>query len=204
MQLTLLFDMDGVITDLPTKWVRRYNELYDDDLARDDFVAEWGGFNERIKPEAKDKVYDILKEPCFFDDLSEMPGAIGGFENFCADDRYDCYIVTAFSGHPEIAHGKLIWVTQNLPFFDSERMVLTKQKHLIDGNVLIDDSVQNLEKWVQAQFSRNGSAVIGGGCDAIAFAAPHNDGCVATNPLINARVASWDELSDYVNSMVAV
>lgn len=196
MKQILLFDSDCVLADFANYWVNRYNELYDDDISVEDFNAEWGSPPKVVKPEVGTDVYEIPKEPGFFEKLDPMPGAIEYFEKFCSDSRFDCYIVTAFSGHSEIAKGKMIWFEKVLPFFDAEKVILTKQKQLVHGDVLIDDSIENLIKWDEFQYN------LGKDGTTIAFAAPHNEDAVDQGA--SARVSSWEELWDYVNNLVTV
>lgn len=190
--IRILCDMDGVITDLGRKWVDVYNDRYDDNISYEDWTKEYSGFEKIVKPEAQGKVYDIMKEEGFYSDLPPIDGALDGFLKLCENKKYDVYLLTAFSGDPEIAKGKMVWLRDNAPFFDPQKVILTRQKHLVDGDVLIDDSVKNLKKW--ADEDPNGARV------AVCFAAGHNEGADDGGPA-DVRVATWPELLDYLNML---
>ena len=199
MKLTLLFDMDGVITDMTTHWVDVYNERYNDNLVSADFESYWDAPKDVTKPECAEKVFDLIKEPGFFATLKPYPGAVEGFQRFCEDKRFDPYIVTAFSGDPNAAYGKMTWIKEHLPFFESDNhTLLTKAKQLVWGDVFVDDSVKNLVKWIKHQ-----SDVLGrDDYHAVAMAAGHNEGCEDKG--VDIRVHNFEELWDYINSIVSV
>lgn len=82
--------------------------------------------------------------PGFVEDLEPLPGAIEGFKELVARPKFDTYICSACSGEPECAKGKLIWIKENLPFFDTKKSILCGDKYLIQANILLDDGVEKL------------------------------------------------------------
>lgn len=195
-KITILVDSDGVLADLVTKWCAAYNAEYNDNLAIEDFNKDFDGVHEVVKPECGEKVYDIMKVPGMFSDLDFVDGALEGIKWLCNNKELDVYIVTSFSGCGEIAKGKMDWFEKKLSFLDPEQIILCKRKEIVDGDVLIDDSVENLENWAkhQTELGKDSS-------HAIALAAPHNVEA-DENPLIDFRAETWDDIINYLENIV--
>lgn len=143
-KLIVLVDSDGVISNLAQHWADVYNELYDDNLPVDAFI----GFKD-VHEQAKcgKGIYDIIKRPGFFDKLQPLPGAVESLNRLSTNPKLDCYILTDYSGNAAIAHGKMESLPRCFPFFDPKRVILCKPKFLVYGNVLVDDSLENLLNW---------------------------------------------------------
>lgn len=143
MPLRILVDMDDVIVDLHTPWVHAVNKAEGSNLHHT-ALTTW----ERL-PE---KVWNaVLRIPGFFLSLDWEPGARGGLMDLKAAG-HDVYIVSS----PvvwEACRDKYHWVHTHLRVYDiipsMDRLVLTRSKHIVRGDVLIDDNPQNLESWLK-------------------------------------------------------
>lgn len=187
----ILLDMDGVIVDMAKNWRNVYNERYNDNISAEEFGSFYGGLHELVKPECGEKIYDLLKEPGFFERLDPMPGAVDGVQ-LLVDSGNDVVLVTSASGDAEISRGKIIWVEKNLPFLDPKTaMVMTRRKELVYGDVLVDDSVENLVDWASFPSRRLSNDLI----YTIAMAAGHNVDAVE-NFHIDDRAEDWTHLLD--------
>lgn len=185
----LLLDSDGVMCDISKEWCKRYNEKYGDNLTVEQFHGTWSGMEKVVKPECGVKVYDIIKEPGFFENLNPLEGAIEGLELLCKQNDIEPYILTAFSGHENIAYGKMKWYKKHCPFFNcDDNMILTHAKSLVHGDILVDDSVKNLTYWANKKIE-----LFGDDADfiTIAMAAPHNTNA-EDNPKVTLRVEGWN------------
>lgn len=191
----IMLDSDGVIVNLPKHWASVYNERYNDTLAPEELCEYWDGIENVVKPECGDKIYDLLKEAGFFQNCEAYDGAIETFKAMCEDPMLDCYILSAYSGHPESARGKLEWYNENCPFFDSEKLILCKPKHLVYGDVLVDDSYKNVKQFVNANLS--GSAI------GLMMAATHNEDSVDATE-VSLRPQNLAEAYEYIKSVVLV
>lgn len=137
----VLCDMDGVVVDLVKSWLRAY---------------EWAG-GEHLEP-SDIFTYDfkaIVRDPALFHAqlhgrailaTSEPLGDISGFKEMCA--RFDVFIVTYVG--KDCGYGfsdKLYWLGKYFPWFDKERVIFTKHKELVRGDVLIEDNPEMLDRW---------------------------------------------------------
>jgi len=179
--LRILIDLDGVVCDLLTPWCAEYNRRYDDNLTVDQFAASWQ-VHDNVK--CGDKIYDIFEEEGFFRDLPFMPlayDAMRELHNLEKLGLIECYIVSDCSGNATIAKDKFLWIQKYMPWFDCDRVILTAAKHLVSGDVLIEDSPKKLLKWTAAQ-----------GHEILHFLmpAPHNKEVSGDFH----RVSSWDQI----------
>jgi 5'(3')-deoxyribonucleotidase len=195
MDFTVLLDSDQVIANLLERWCGVYNERYGDNLTVEEFGGEWDGISKVVKPEAADRVYDIMKEPGFFQSLAPIEGAVEGVM-WLVNKGIKVFVVTAYSADPEMAKGKTAWFQRHLPFVtEEERLILCKHKDRVLGDMLVDDSVKNHKKFHKAMTG------LGRDCHPICFAAPHNTDA-DQEPFVRARVGDWGELKDYMESFI--
>ena len=134
----LLFDLDGIVTDLVTKWLAVYNRDYHDNLTLAD-ITSWN-WDQFVKPEVGKRIYHYLSRPGFFADLKPIPGAIGTLERL--SHRLELVVVTASPGSG--MRDKADWVRQHLPFVPKHNLVVTYRKDLVLGDFMFDDAPRNL------------------------------------------------------------
>jgi 5'-nucleotidase len=144
---TIACDVDGVVADLHSEWVRRYNLLYYDNLTSDD-VKSWE-IDKYVKPQCGLKVYDILKQPDLYEAVSPIPGALEGI-NALREDGWRVVFVTSTNLHQNGA--KLRWLERHgflaLKYgVSSQDYVETVDKSLIVADVMIDDYQENLRSF---------------------------------------------------------
>ncbi len=134
----LLFDLDGICTNLAKKWLAVYNRDWNDDLTLSRIVAwEWHKF---VKPECGKRIYHYLNRPDFFADLEPIPGCIEVLGRLAR--RTELVVVTA--SPREAAAAKMAWVRHHLPFVPKPNIVITYRKDLVRGDFMFDDAPRNL------------------------------------------------------------
>ena len=188
MKSIILVDLDGVVVDLVEDWCASYNEKYNDTMPTEEFGSSFGGIHDIVKPECGEKVYDLMYAPGFMAGLNPLPGAIEGFETLCKQPNREICVVSSFSGNEEMAHGKMVWLKNNLPFYDPEQTILTNKKMFVYGNVLIDDAFSNLSAWKQQMDSIDDAVHI-----PIMPDAAHN-GDDDVESIGGYRTFNWDEI----------
>ncbi len=144
-KLKILCDMDGIITDLIKKWIAYYNDDYGEKLTTED-IRHW-----RMSANVKigNKIHDYLYVDGFFRDLEPLPGAINALSEM-KKMGHEVYIVTAPSWPGTSAQDKISWVREHMPFIKKRDIFLGHNKHMIKGDVFIDDSPENLKEYRQA------------------------------------------------------
>ena len=138
----ILMDMDDVLVDLTSKTTIIYNDTYKDAMSAEELFKDWD-LHKRAK--CGEDIYKIFKQPGFFEGLEAKDGAIDGFRLLM--DYYDIKIVTSISRSAHAAYGKIVWLEKNMPFFDIKNLFMCKYKSMIYGDIMIDDSYENLHYW---------------------------------------------------------
>lgn len=139
--MRILLDMDGVVANFMASWLEQYNHLTGENIKIDSITG----------PKAEKFVGDPyllrkIKDSCgFMRNLKPLPGAIDGVIKLHRDG-HDIVFVSNGSNCPTSGHEKRDW----LKFYFHRQwkyvpLVLTYHKHFVRGDVLLDDTVRNLE-----------------------------------------------------------
>ncbi len=100
--------------------------------------------------------------PRIFSLMEPMPGAIESFKALQTSPKYDAYILsTASWGNSTAWSDKVLWVQQYFGADEStpayKRLILSHQKHLNAGAILIDDRKKNGADRFEGRLIRFGS-----------------------------------------------
>ena len=125
-RLRLYFDLDGTIVD------------FESGIAR-------------LTPETRLEYEGRLDEvPGIFGLMDPIPGALGAVERL--SEIYDAYILsTAPWENPTAWSDKLLWVQRHLPSM-RKRLILSHNKHLNQGDFLIDDRPNNGAEFFEGEW----------------------------------------------------
>lgn len=139
-------DVDGVIADINTEWLRRYNFDYDDNVQYDEITA-WK-MDKFVKPECGKKIFEYLHAPDFYDNVVPYPGALEGLWAL-REFGHEIVFVTYCVG-PKMAAAKIQWMLDHnvIPspsHVGMNDVILAKRKDMIRADMLIDDYDKNLE-----------------------------------------------------------
>lgn len=140
MKLTILVDMDDVLEDLLPAWTTWLNNKHGTSVKPEDIV-EWQ--IDKFFPELKrEEVYAPLSEDEFWKTVKPKEGAVEGLKELC-DGGDLVYVVT--NSHYKALQSKMENVLfKYFPFLNWSNVIITSKKQLIEGDILIDDAVQNL------------------------------------------------------------
>lgn len=143
MAKTILCDLDSILADILTPWLRSYNRDYSDTLTVDR-IPSWD-FHNIVKPECGTKIYDYLREPGFFENLKPLPGAIEAVQAL-RSAGHDFLVLTAGADVEDAATQKVRWCKRYLDL-SPKQVIVTPRKELVRGDVLIDDSPEQIKKY---------------------------------------------------------
>jgi 5'-nucleotidase len=151
--VTILIDMDGVLVD----WDQG-------------FVSEWKGRSEIVREksyvmqecvptEFKQEAIYISRSPGFFATLPPMEGAIEAIKALADIPGFNVLICTSpLLSNPTCVQDKFSWVRSHLGPDWVERIVLTRDKTTVRGDILIDDKPEiqgsHHPTWIQAVFDQ--------------------------------------------------
>jgi 5'-nucleotidase len=138
--MRILVDMDGVIAD----WGRAYGEsldLFGEDAAGIPRHKDQKTFDlhaGRTQTE-KDLINAVMIEPGFYSRLDPIPGAKDALKAMVAQG-HDVRIVTSpWISNPTCASDKLNWVVKHYGSHWGPRVIITADKTLVHGDILVDD-----------------------------------------------------------------
>ncbi|MDO4488132.1 MAG: hypothetical protein Q4B67_03485 [Eubacteriales bacterium] len=180
-KLTILVDMDDTIENLLDRWLDLLNERYGLDKKRDD-ITDWamGQFFPGIPEE---ELLNVEQEKGFWDEVKPIEGAVEGLKKLI-DDGHEVYIVTnaSYQGLRERMDNCLF---KYFPYLKWKNVIVTTNKHLIKGDVLIDDALHNHA---------------GGEYKHILMDAPYNRSFDA-EAAGYVRVHNWSEILDEIDRL---
>jgi len=150
--MRILVDMDGVISDFDGEFLKRWRERYPDKY----YVP----LEKRIKfyvrdsypDELKPLVTEILLEPTFFRDMMPVDGAKEALFEMEKMGLEVFLCTSPLSTYKNCVLEKYEWVEKILGPDWIHRIILTKDKTLVKGDILIDDKpvitgVENVPSW---------------------------------------------------------
>jgi len=138
--MILLFDQDEVLADFEggfaKVWQARYpNEIFIKPEDRTTFYT-----SEDYPENLRGKIREINRERGFFRNLTVIPGAIKAVK-YAIKKGHCVYICTApISESRYCIQEKLEWIKEHLGKEFLEKTIFTKDKTLVNGDVLIDDN----------------------------------------------------------------
>lgn len=138
----VLVDMDGVLVDLFPRWIHNYSLMSGQVLFPEDLTAYELG--EII--EDQEVLYNEL-------DFESVPPKLGSkaFGDLLARSDLDVYVVTYVHASNKTGHReKLEWLAHYFPNLDPDRVIFTRHKELVRGDVLVEDNPGNIERWLAA------------------------------------------------------
>ena len=171
--MTVLVDMDDVMETLVAGWVEYLNDRFGTRVDPKD-VHDWN-MSLAFPMLTHEQVYSAETDDALWDYVKPMPGAAEALLKM-REDGHEIYVVTA--AHYASLRAKMEKVLFSyFPFLDWAHVIVTRNKHLIKGDVLIDDGPHNMA---------------GGDYKKILFDAGHNR-LFDESSVGAVRVRGWDE-----------
>jgi 5'-nucleotidase len=148
----IALDVDGVLLDLHTPWLARYNRDYNDSLSVEQ-VTDWS-IHKFVKPECGKRIYDYLDDE-IYNLVHPIPGALE-FALSCREIG-DVIFVTCPT---ETSMGARYHCLKRRGFFNGiddpqAQYIECKRKGLIKADFLVDDCYDNCKN-----FGRNSIMLI--------------------------------------------
>ena len=146
-KLTVLVDMDEVIVNLVDSWLDMYHQLGGERKTREDIKSYSmdGQFRDMAL------FWKAIDRAPAMRIAKPLPGAIEGLRRLY--ETHDTFIVTyARTESWGKAHeAKLAWLWQHAPWFDRDKVIFARHKHLVRGDVLVEDNPQTIARWLDQE-----------------------------------------------------
>lgn len=183
-------DMDGITHDFLQTFLDKYNERAKESVVKSD-ITVWNLEHCLPDKEAIKRTFSALNSERFWSDIPLLaPNIPQILESW--NDEYDVYLLSS-PWNGASCKGKWDLVEEYFPFLNG-KLALIKAKHLVKGDLLIDDKPLNLKKYHQ----HNSEAKLA----TIAY--PYNldspDSPVATFYAYSYKnpEQAWNELDEFV------
>ncbi|WGK64641.1 5' nucleotidase, NT5C type [Croceiramulus getboli] len=170
--MTIFVDMDEVLADTYGAHIKHYNEEYGAQLTREECMGKdvW----ECVPKERQKSVHAHTSKEGFFRNLEVIEDSQEVLKEL--SNKYDIYIASAAMEYKNSLIEKYDWLDAHFPFIGWRKRILCGHKHILKGDLLIDDRSFNLER-----FSGR----------VLQFTSPHN-----VNTISFERVDNWKEVAD--------
>ncbi|XP_067859523.1 5'(3')-deoxyribonucleotidase, mitochondrial-like [Heptranchias perlo] len=161
-RLRVLVDMDGVLADFEGGFLQKYKDTYPKEpfIELKDRRGFWVSTQYgKLKPDLCEKAISIWESKNFFIELDPLPGAVEAVKEMANLKNTDVFICTSpIKKYDYCPYEKYAWVEKHLGKEFLELMILTRDKTMVSGNLLIDDKldisgVDPYPKWEHVLFS---------------------------------------------------
>ncbi|MCC7450787.1 MAG: 5'-3'-deoxyribonucleotidase [Anaerolineae bacterium] len=137
--MIILVDMDGVIANFESNFLKQWREQYPGHPYIP--LEERVGFyvEEQYPADIKHLVAGLFRAPNFYRTNPPIPGGLQAL-NEMRDMGHEVFICTSpLTEYQNCVLEKYEWVDQHLGLAWVDRIVLTRDKTLVNGDILIDD-----------------------------------------------------------------
>ena len=142
--MIIALDVDGVLADLGTEWLRRYNLDYGDTLTNND-ITEWG-IHKFVKCGVK--IYEYIEDPTLYDSVLPIENSLVAVSQMKQYAR----VVFVTSSTVGAFGAKYGWLRCH-GFLDNDRdYIECRDKSLVKANLLIDDYLENIKAFRGASY----------------------------------------------------
>jgi len=139
----IFVDMDSTLNDFTTGYVAYYNKLYNKDVAlenkdllRYEISKALPGVSDKEAFEIRENIFSTNG---FWKDIPIMKNAVNIMKELY--DNYNVYIVTApWKSSLNCYNEKIEWIAKHMPWFDLDKVIYCRDKHLLRGDIIIDDN----------------------------------------------------------------
>ncbi|MBD1260345.1 5'(3')-deoxyribonucleotidase [Maribacter polysiphoniae] len=170
--MTIFVDMDEVIADTFGAHIEIYNTEFNGNLTPE---ACKGSEVWKMVPKAhQESIRKHATRRGFFKNLNPIEGSKDILKELA--EKYNVYIASAAMQFPNSLEEKSEWLDEHFPFIPWQNRILCGHKHILKGDVLIDDRSYNLEMF-------NGRSIL--------YSSPHN---AYTNGF--ERADTWEEIGE--------
>ena len=171
----IFIDIDNTILPLIEEIIIRYNLKYCDNVSSDK-ITDYD-ISKHIKPQCT-SIFKEFASDDLFGNVIPYEGAVESMVYL--NSKYELYFVSA--GHPNSMKFRDKWLDKHFNFYSSAQLVMLRNKKMLNGDLLIDDYIENL---------------IGGSYEKLLFRMPWNDNVPKSVLLQNTiyNIDSWSESS---------
>ena len=139
--MIILCDIDNTILNTEQAVVEMYNRTHDDKVRLNDIVS-WNYFSDKVEPD----FFEFLTKPyTWLNDVQPIQSVCDLIKEFVScPDYFTVYLVTASNPLKPALREKLM-LAQSVTGVDKYHIITCNDKHLLNGDIMIDDYVKNID-----------------------------------------------------------
>ena len=139
--MIILCDIDNTILNTEQAVVEMYNRTHDDKVRLNDIVS-WNYFSDKVEPD----FFEFLTKPyTWLNDVQPIQSVCDLIKEFVScPDYFTVYLVTASNPLKPALREKLM-LAQSVTGVDKYHIITCNDKHLLHGDIMIDDYVKNID-----------------------------------------------------------
>jgi 5'-nucleotidase len=150
----ILVDLDGTIAHFDKEFDRILNESYAH-LVNIPRSGKQVSFNlwEGRTPEEQEAIRDVMNRPGFYRHLEPMEGAIEAVKEMEEEGHEVWFLTAPWNTNPSCLQDKSDWIAEHFGEAHRDKLVFSKDKTIVSGDVLFDDKFPIAKKeradWIQ-------------------------------------------------------
>lgn len=142
-RVTVLIDLDDTMTHLVNAWCQWLNRAHGTTVSEDD-ITDWD-IAQFFPSLSEEQIFEPIHTDEFWWQVEPKSDA-SHYMKLLADEGFDVYVCTS-SGFDTIKSKFEAILRRHFPFITRQNIIVAQNKQLINGDILIDDGVHNLEGW---------------------------------------------------------
>ena len=141
--MTLFVDMDEVIADTYNAHIELYNREFDGCLTKE--ICMGSEVWQKVEEAHQQSIRDHARTKGFFRALKPIADSQIVLKQL--SEKYDVYIASAAMQFPNSLEEKSEWLDEHFNFIPWQKRILCGDKHILKGDILIDDRSYNLNNF---------------------------------------------------------
>lgn len=182
--MRILIDLDGVVADFVQAWCDEANRYYLPSMIHlsPSDITEWMMHKNTNGYMTREESESIWLENGFFLRLKPIDDAFNGILDLYKSGHEIVFVSFCKRGFED----KLSWLQKETQYYGIKyETIFTHAKHMIDGDVFIDDYPENCKAWQTAHPTGT----------AICFAAPYN------THYEGLRIGNWKQVLNKISEL---